>query len=208
MFVVTLPKAHEKRPEIFAAKAEIAGTDVLEVRGDLTPDVQAFATALRLLLAPRGTGDRLLQHLAPSFIDIDVEEDENVVRLPANVPVIWSYHNYEQTPETNILFDMASHIADAGRIIKISTKCNGIEDVQRLLLLQQMICSQYGNFKHIILGMGTEAKELRLQSPFRNKLTYARLDDEPESAEGQLPLRLYREMIQTLPQEPPTLSNR
>ncbi len=54
MFVVTLPASAVSDPLEFAIKAKAKGADILEIRGDLTPNVKAFESPLPLLLALRG----------------------------------------------------------------------------------------------------------------------------------------------------------
>ncbi|MDD5751003.1 MAG: hypothetical protein PHS73_00605, partial [Candidatus Peribacteraceae bacterium] len=94
MFVVTLPKDSAHDPLAFAKKAQEAGADLLEIRGDITPSVSAFESPLPLIVTPR-EHYALLENLQARYVDLDYKEEYAV---PSGATVIRSFHGFEKTP--------------------------------------------------------------------------------------------------------------
>ncbi len=187
MFVVTLPASAAKRPQEFAKKAKTAGAQLLEIRGDLTPDVSVFDSPLPLIVSPRGTGSTLIKTLKPSFIDLELNE---IVEVPAGVTVIRSFHDREKTPDLTELQKIANDLlATKPDIIKIATMIRSYDDLRTLDALHQQIPSSQ---MRVILGMGPKAHLNRMLSPLKNALTYTFMDDGDESAPGQVPISLHK----------------
>ncbi|MFH0851760.1 MAG: type I 3-dehydroquinate dehydratase [Candidatus Peregrinibacteria bacterium] len=185
MFVVTLPSISARDPLAFALQAKNAGADLLEIRGDITPSVPAFASPLPLIVTPREHYE-LLESLKAQYIDLDYKEECTV---PHGVTVIRSFHDFEKTPsigELSARFEaLQGQNAD---IVKIATTVRTMADIVALSELQK---SRSDHGRHIILGMGQRAHLLRLLSPLRNALTYTYIGDGQQSAPGQLPLSFY-----------------
>lgn len=187
MFVVTLPSSASKQLQTFAERAKAAGADVLEIRGDLTPDISPFESPLPFLISPRGTGSKLLKNLNPSFIDLELNE---TVEIPNDITVIRSFHNHEKTPPLAELQKIAATmLATKPDILKIATMIRSYDDLRTLDALQKEIPSSQ---KRIILGMGPKAHLNRMLSPLKNALTYSFIDHGEESAPGQVSLSMYK----------------
>lgn len=187
MFVVTLPSSATD-PQSFAHKAKDAGADILEIRGDLTPDIQSFESPLPLLISPRGEGDDFIKRFEANFTDLEIHETCNL--QPATCNLIRSYHNYKETPSLKELSNIAKELMkDDPHIIKIATTINSYAD---LAVLEKLRGSLPTDQKRIILGMGPKAHWNRMLSPLRNEITYTYLDDGEQAAEGQVPLSMYQ----------------
>ncbi len=186
MFVVTLPLSAAKNPRACALRAKTMGIDMLEIRGDLTPEVSAFDSPLPLLIAPRKKGMQMLATLKPRFVDLELGE---AMAVPSNVTVIRSFHDHTRTPDPpelqNIVRALLSTKPD---IVKIATKIQSYADLQTLDALHGLLPNDQ---KRIILGMGPKAHLSRLLSPLKNALTYTFLDAGDEAAPGQIPFSLY-----------------
>jgi len=186
MFVVTLPKDLARDPLTFAKKAQEAGADLLEIRGDVTPDVPAFLSPLPLILTPRGHY-ALLKSFQARYVDLDHKEK---CQVQHGISVIRSYHDFEKTPSLDELEARFEALkAQGADIVKIATKVRSLRDIVTLSELQQR---RGGRKQHVILGMGPHAHLLRLLSPLRNALTYTYLEEGQQSAPGQPPLDFYR----------------
>ncbi|MDA1209267.1 MAG: type I 3-dehydroquinate dehydratase [bacterium] len=187
MFVVTLPQTAAVDPTSFAERAKDAGVDLLEIRGDLTPNVLAFESPLPIIIAPRYKGNALLQRFKPTYIDLEQGED---MELPADVELISSFHNYNKTPSVQELLSLIEQCRNEGAdVIKIATTIQSYADIQTLSDIYEVLPRDE---KLVILGMGRKAYCNRIFSPFRNYLTYTYLDDGEEIIRGQIPLAVHK----------------
>jgi len=188
MFVITLPPSAAKDPKAFAIKAKRAGADILEIRSDLTPNVQAFHSILPLLVSIRGSHDGLSDSLLPAFID--VEEHSDTVWLPKRAKLILSFHDYDSTPSYAMLKKIALRMTtEKPWAIKIATYVRTYDNLVTLTKLQDWL--KKTNQRSIVLGMGPMAHLSRITSPLRNVFTYATLDAADTAAPGQLSMSLY-----------------
>lgn len=116
-----------------------------------------------------------LSALKPAFIDI-----ESTLSLKIDAPLILSYHNFEETPDLQPLWQQLTQTP--ARFYKIATKANSALDGWRLLEHMK---------KHpncIAIGMGAIGQFTRILGPvFGAPITYASL--EKETAPGQLSLQ-------------------
>lgn len=187
MFTVTLPAQAAADPIAFASKAKAAGADLLEIRGDLTPDVPSFESPLPLLIAPRRAECALLKKLHPMFVDLELGEQASV---PSGARLIRSFHDYKGTPTHHELQSIADQCKSEGvEIIKIATKINSYKDLHVLDELHEVLPQAQ---KRIILGMGPRTHCNRMLSPLRNACTYTYLDGDEGSAAGQISLSMYK----------------
>lgn len=188
MFVVTLPASAESDPNAFARKAERSDADMLEIRGDLTPQARFSNPGLPVLLSLRGADPSLVKVVKPEYLDVELSEVD--VPVPTGCTRILSYHNYEETPSLaqlrTVLATMLSHKPE---IIKIATLARSYADIVTLERLRE---SMPEGQRHVLLAMGDKAGVQRILSPHRNALTYTFIDDGEAAAPGQLPLRTYR----------------
>lgn len=186
MFVVTLPSQAAKNPLAFVTKAQAAGADLLEIRGDITPLVSAFDSPLPLIITPRRTGDALFRALQPAFVDLELGEEMTV---PSGTRIIRSFHDRTGTPsEEDLRFIVTRLLNLKPDIVKIATTISHYADIDRLSELRDLLPKD----RRVILGMGPKAHITRMLSPFQNALTYTYLDGKP-SAPGQVPLLLHRQ---------------
>ena len=189
MLVVTLPARASDQPAAYARRAAEAGAELLEVRGDLTPDLVAFESPLPLLVSPRGAGRGIVDRLQPSWVDLEEGEE---VEPPVGARLIRSFHDYDATPEAASLIDRARRLAATGaQVVKIATTIRRYGD---LLVLDRVRSSLPPEVGRAVLGMGARAAAGRALSPWRDTLTYACLDGVDASAPGQLPLASYRRL--------------
>ncbi len=190
MFVVTLPPSAAFDPLIFAKTSKLAGADILEIRGDTTPDVAAFDSPLPLLLALRGADTGMIERLRPSYVDLELHEQD--IELPLWVTRIASFHDYECTPTLVQLRSIVTNLLEhKPAIVKIATTINSYADLAILDALQREI-SQDGTVKTVILGMGPLSRMQRLLSPSRDALTYTCINEGEQAAPGQISLVEYR----------------
>ncbi len=191
MLVVTLPLSATKRARQFALKAKKAGAKLLEIRGDITPNVKAFDSSLPILVSPRGAGLGFIRRFKPSYVDLDTAECLLLRSLPIRVKVILSLHDYKSTPALTALKNIVQKMYSLKPwMIKLATVVNDYDDVLKLWNLQELLNKK--SIRSTVSGMGEKAHLLRVTSPIRNELTYTFLDGTEPSAIGQLPLSFYR----------------
>lgn len=125
-----------------------------------------------------------------SYVDIEVESDRVYLteivaeaRLK-NCRIIVSYHNFDETPETEELIAIASRcFAEGADIAKIACMVNADEDKVRLLSL---LGRQDLSGRTVVIGMGTKGRITRVAAPLLGSpFTYASLSDEKKTAGGQ-----------------------
>ncbi len=184
MFVVTLPKSASD-PLAFAKKAKSMGADILEIRGDLTPDVEHFDSPIPLIITPRGKRE-LIEKFEASFIDLDVNKG---IDCPEGPKIIRSFHDFDKTPTLEELLIIAQDMSERSEIVKIATTIKSFGDIKILSDLHSKLPSDQ---KRIILGMGPKAHLTRLLSPLKNQLTYTYLEDGEEAAPGQIKLSMHQ----------------
>ena len=188
-FVVTLPARAAWDPVAFARRAAEEGADVLEVRGDLTPDLAPFASPLPLLLSPRGGDLTRLAARGAAWLDVEPGEE------PPSAPNAWriaSHHDHERTPPLDELLSAAENLRASGcDLVKLATRARGYDD---LLTLERARVQLARGGPVVVHAMGPLADLERARSPWRNPLTYACLDTEQAAAAGQWTLARYRRL--------------
>lgn len=187
MFVVTMPSSAAMDPTRFAERAKKAGADLLEIRGDLTPALPPFVSALPLIVSPRGTGKMLMEVHKPTFVDLAIDETMDV---SSGIQIIRSVHDHRGTPSLERLQTTAEQMLKAGAdIMKIATTILTYKDILTLQDLQKNLPADRA---HVILGMGPKAHLTRMLSPLHNALTYTFLEEADASALGQLSLSMHK----------------
>ncbi len=190
MFIVTLPALAAYDPKSFADQAAAAGAGALEIRGDLTPDVQDFESPLPLLLALRGADEEMITRLQPAFVDLELHEQE--LQTPVWVSRIASFHDYKRTPPLAELKSIAKTLlSHKPAILKIATTALTYRDLLTLETLRRELAGTT-DAKLAIMAMGPLARIQRLLSPLRNELTYTFLFDGEQGALGQVSLAEYK----------------
>jgi shikimate 5-dehydrogenase len=196
VLIVTLPTSAAADPADFARRARAAGVDVLEVRGDLTPGLAPFASALPLLLAPRG-GD-LTALAARGAAWVDQEDGETHLDVPG-ASRIASFHDHGGTPPTAELVERGrAAFARGADLVKLACTAQDYADLARLDDVRRAL-RPLGRVA--VLAMGALAELDRVRSPWRNAATYAALAADLASAPGQLDVARHVELAG--PDEPP-----
>ncbi|MFI5907424.1 type I 3-dehydroquinate dehydratase [Dactylosporangium sp. NPDC051541] len=139
---------------------------------------------------------RLFEAVVPAVDAVDVELSSDAV-LPgvvaaaraADVPVIVSFHDFDETPDADVLrAKVASAQAAGADVVKISTMTHGSEDLRVLagLLLQYP--------RMIVIGMGAEGAGSRVLFPLLgSRVTYSAIGGRP--APGQLPFEETKRLL-------------
>lgn len=115
-------------------------------------------------------------------LDSDLRDKIFQVARSLNIPLILSYHDFNETPNVaEIIEDMAKSGAD---IIKLAVTPNDEQDVQRLLDdTNQTAISQ----SLVTISMGDLGRRSRIEGyRFGSEMTFAVLDGTSMSAPGQL----------------------
>ena len=150
MFVVTLP-ASASDPQVFANQAKGMGADLVEIRGDITPEVPDFKSPLPLIVTPRGQYE-LLFHIKPEFIDLDINEE---LDYPEGSKIIRSFHDFDKTPPLEDLIKTFNEMSQRADIIKIAVKINSFGDIQILNDL-------YDKFPRTLLSFVKDGKHMQV----------------------------------------------
>lgn len=137
--------------------------------------------------------------LKPAYIDIELNSDIfGIVAREAHrnsVKVIASYHNIIETPSLNELESVYWKAANEKHVdvIKIVTYAKNYKD--NLVILN--LLNKYADKKPLIaFCMGKKGLFSRLMAPFLGSwLTYVSLHNR-ETASGQLPIDVFRELIE------------
>lgn len=96
--------------------------------------------------------------------------------------VIISYHNYERTPELDVLEDIVNQCyAQGADLAKIATHVNVNRDNSKILSLYK------APGRLVAIGMGDLGRISRIVAPFLGaEFTYASLSDSESTAPGQI----------------------
>lgn len=190
MLIVTLPPRCAKDPGSFTGRARSAGADLVEVRGDLTPGLMAFESALPLVLSPRGGDLRAL--LAQGAAWLDQELDELRLHCPG-ARRIESWHDHAGTPSLDALLRRGRE-ARAGadvELVKLAARASSAQDLEILREARARLSLEGPT---TVLAMGPFAEHARVLSPWTNASTYATLDAEDAAAPGQLAVARHVEL--------------
>lgn len=189
MLIVTLPASAAREPSAFAARAKTAGAHLLEVRGDLTPGLAPFDSALPLVLAPRGADLAALAERGAAWVDL--EEHEAPLHVPG-ARRITSSHDHTHTPPFDELVAFGERsFARGAALVKIACLATSHADVSTLARVRTTLARRGHTTVH---AMGPLAEFDRMRSPWVNASTYAALDATTASAPGQLELARYVEL--------------
>jgi 3-dehydroquinate dehydratase len=177
--VVTLPRDAE--PLAFAREAEEIGADLLEIRDDLTPevDIRQLAEVLPILAARRTE-----QPLTDSWIEYAdiIDEDISLPPQDIDVPNVMLSMHADRPLDVEPSIQLWRTVTRKGEAIKhvepFEPDCE-----TRLMRLQQAL---HGFVSHVtVLAMGHGAEEVRRKLSYGNYLQYCALDEKSASAPGQ-----------------------
>jgi 3-dehydroquinate dehydratase/shikimate dehydrogenase len=129
--------------------------------------------------------------LGADYIDISIEcpESSDLIKYCKSTKSIVSYHNYDETPSN--LFETAQKIEAAGAdIIKIATCANKLSDNLKIFELIRKSTKDI-----IAICMGEQGEISRILGPvYGSYLTFGSLESGKESAPGQIPARILRDV--------------
>lgn len=152
---------------------------------------------------PESEGMELMKSgilLGASYVDLGIETPADQMELLQNAAreagcgVILSYHDFERTSDREDLESLMLACYEKGAdIAKIATLVNAPEDIRNLLSL-------YGfPGKKVILGMGSMGRITRVMGPYLGAaFTFASLDEEGETAPGQLTVKQLNEIYKVI----------
>ncbi len=200
------------------AQSQLRSSDLLEIRADFIPNINETITHkirnqinVTVIFTCRlhrfgghyqGNLDSYLQlikladQLKFDYIDIDLDLIEQLSFKPTNSKIIASYHNFNLTPDNNKLDQLASSMQNnsIAQIYKIAVKSNAITDNQRLT---KFLLKQKNPSRWIVIGMGEVGKSTRIIMPLLGSfLTFASIDDQQQSAPGQITYQQIRNIYQ------------
>jgi len=180
----------------------LAVADIIEFRLDLFGDPEDIRKVRKecskpiiLTLRPRDQGgaftgseeERLAMvhsflDLEPDYVDLEYTVPEQV--LPPKVKLIRSYHNFENTPEDlDSILAMLCEIPAS--LYKIATTAGSTLDALRLLVFAKKTDRPI-----TVMAMGKKGECTRILGPVVGcPITYASLDEQNQTAPGQIPAR-------------------
>ncbi|MCA9319834.1 MAG: type I 3-dehydroquinate dehydratase [Planctomycetes bacterium] len=180
--MVTLPARAASCAEDYARRAHETGADLLEIRGDLCPDLSSYAGPLPLLVAPRGRGQEFVDRFAPRFVDVEVGE---TISPPLGAGLIRSAHDHDRVPETDDLLRLIRSLAEESDMVKVAARPRTHADLARL----ESVRSQAAIDRPLaLLAMGPLAWPSRMHAAKSDPLVYACLEPADAAAPGQVPL--------------------
>lgn len=191
------------RPEVEMAEiridlCELSDDDIRELFGE--SDTPLVATC-------RGNADRLALAVEAGarYADLELEAPASASRhiqklcRRCGTELIRSYHDYEATPDMEMLqMALARCFRYGADIAKVVTMCNSAEDAARLESLYSVVLEGVDSLEGrlVAFGMGEFGKASRLECLRRSApFTYAALSDEEATAPGQWALEAMRKAV-------------
>lgn len=197
MLIVTLPARAAGDPAGYAARAATAGARALEVRGDITPRLAPFDSALPIVASPRGHDLGALLASGVAWLDQEIDEP----RLAAvGARRIASWHARDRCPELEELLRHGRRARDRDgvELVKLAVHAASAHDVAILDDARRALAADGAVTVH---AMGPFAALERVRSPWHNASTYAALVPEDAAAPGQLALDEHRRLQGATPPE-------
>lgn len=124
------------------------------------------------------------------LVDLDAETQPEELAMIARdklaVRVVGSYHNYDETPADEKLYEIVAGLqSHEPEVVKVAAMCQAEADAVRLLQLQLKLKTQ--GRKHIVLGMGPHGAVTRVfGSLWGNELVFAPRNANEATAPGEL----------------------
>lgn len=183
-------KALLKNVEMAEIRLDICHFDSEEIEEVFTMPAKLIATFRPNSLPDQDRMDFLKEaiHHGAEYVDIEYEahpdyRNELVEFARAKgCNVIISYHNFEETPDENILQNIIdeSYIFGAD-VAKIAVMPNSQQDVAKILALYQ------NEGRIVAIGMGDKGKITRVLAPLLGaEFTFAAMEEGKATAPGQL----------------------
>lgn len=137
------------------------------------------------------------------YVDIELETARGMGWIldefrQNDVDVIISHHDFEDTPDQEILDAIIEQCAQYGDIAKVATFPNTFDDVLRLL--KAIYTASNDGIDVAGISMGSMGSHSRIIAPlYGSRLGYAPLaEDTSEYAPGQIPVRKLAALIETV----------
>ena len=132
------------------------------------------------------------------YVDIEYESDDEFRKEIIdfahmhNCDVILSYHNYECTPQLDVLHRIIEESFGKGAdVVKIATMVKTNNDNARIISLYNVAG------RVVAFGMGNLGKITRIVAPFLGaEFTFAAMDEGAETAPGQIKYSFMKSAIQ------------
>ncbi|QTS84244.1 type I 3-dehydroquinate dehydratase [Coxiella endosymbiont of Amblyomma nuttalli] len=124
------------------------------------------------------------------YLDIDLAVANKIVIRRKKAKMIISYHNFQNTPSLETLFNIADEMRIfSPDVIKFSVMTKQLGDVNVLFYFLFRLLQNKPSENIIVLGMGKEGKITRLLAPLLGSyLTFTSID-ESSSAQGQIDIK-------------------
>ena len=121
-----------------------------------------------------------------SFLDLDINTQQEELNLIKAINTIVSYHNYKETPTKKELLEIIEKMKNFNpAIYKIATMCNNEKD--SLTLLNVILELKEKGVKYIVLGMSENGIITRIFGTlWGNEMIFAPVNRNESSASGQL----------------------
>ncbi|QHG92651.1 type I 3-dehydroquinate dehydratase [Coxiella endosymbiont of Amblyomma sculptum] len=131
------------------------------------------------------------------YLDIDLVTANRITIHNKKSKFILSYHNFVETPDLKNLEMIMMHMRNFNPdVLKISVMINSQIDVK---ILFQLLLNKRKDENVIVLGMGKKGRIVRLLAPlFGGYLTFSSLEEETQSAPGQIPYRMMKKFYRNL----------
>lgn len=188
----TLAECQEQAAGKYAAelRLDLAPINPLEIK-QLWASCEEWILTLRRDFTTRSNWKEIFKYclnLEPVYVDIDSELPEEVKKevtewvKASSADLILSYHNFDETPEFEVLMEVISKLkTDGADVIKIA--CMAQEEEDNLIVMDL-----YREHDRLVaFCMGEEGRESRVTSLFfGEKMTYAAASEYSIVAPGQL----------------------
>ncbi|NMC64069.1 MAG: type I 3-dehydroquinate dehydratase [SAR324 cluster bacterium] len=195
-------KCHVSKHPLVELRLDTLGLTLDEIEALCKTASKIIATCRLLNVGEEKQRDLLLHAIkcGVAYVDLELEASDmqqiviNACAQCKNTSLIISYHNFIETPDSITLEEIVHACSSKGAdIVKIACMVQDSSDNLRLLSLLQL------QRRLIVVGMGEKGKITRIAAPLLGALwTYVALEEGKETAEGQLSLSDYSDIMNKL----------
>ena len=185
-----IDEVNQLKPSLVEVRYDLIRRSPEMVVGQLNDTILHVATCRPGIISDNERLDILRESidLGAVYVDIELESDPDflskIIRYARkkSTHVIISYHNFDETPDTNVLRETLKQCYDlGGDVAKIACQVKILEDSARLLSLY----AEKG--RKVVLGMGNFGKITRIAATqLGAEFTFASLNVTDATAPGQL----------------------
>ncbi|MCF8225577.1 MAG: type I 3-dehydroquinate dehydratase [Bacteroidales bacterium] len=185
-----IPEVNRIKPSLVEVRYDLLSSAPALVSGKIEKEIQQVATC-----RPGKYSDverlKILKEAleyGAAFVDVEIDSDEQYIAeikdlvIKRNAHLIFSYHNFENTPGSMELKQILDSCYDkGGDTAKIATMVHSESDIARLLSLYAHPGSK------VLIGMGEKGRISRIAALELGALfTFASVNKEQVTAPGQL----------------------